>query len=233
MRGRQRIAVIIPALDEEASIGAVLDAIPAWVDERIVVDNGCSDRTAAVALQHGARVVDEPHPGYGAACLRGIAAAQAADIVVFLDADFSDVPSDMDRLVDPIVAGQADITISDRTSTSAGRAALSAAQIFGNRLACLLIRLFWGHVFHDLGPFRAVRRSSLMGLSMADRGFGWTVEMQIRAVKHRLSIVEVPVTYRPRLAGRSKISGTISGVIGAGTKILYVLFLEVFLHRPR
>jgi glycosyltransferase involved in cell wall biosynthesis len=218
--------VIIPALDEEASIGAVLDAIPAWVDERIVIDNGCSDNTAAVAKTHGARVIEEPRPGYGAACLRGIAAARDADILVFLDADFSDDPAAMDRLVDPIVAGRADIAISDRTSTAEGRAAMSAAQLFGNRLACLLIRLFWGHRYHDLGPFRAVRRAALEGLAMADRDFGWTVEMQIRALKHKLAIAEVPVVYRERLAGRSKISGTLSGVFGAGRKILTVIFRE-------
>jgi glycosyltransferase involved in cell wall biosynthesis len=218
--------VIIPALDEEASIGAVLDAIPAWVDERIVIDNGCSDNTAAVAKTHGARVIEEPRPGYGAACLRGIAAARDADILVFLDADFSDDPAAMDRLVDPIVAGRADIAISDRTSTAEGRAAMSAAQLFGNRLACLLIRLFWGHRYHDLGPFRAVRRAALEGLAMADRDFGWTVEMQIRALKHKLAIAEVPVAYRERLAGRSKISGTLSGVFGAGRKILTVIFRE-------
>lgn len=226
MRGGQRIGVIIPALDEEASIGAVLDAIPAWVDERIVIDNGCSDNTAAVAKTHGARVIEEPRPGYGAACLRGIAAARDADILVFLDADFSDDPAAMDRLVDPIVAGRADIAISDRTSTAEGRAAMSAAQLFGNRLACLLIRLFWGHRYHDLGPFRAVRRAALEGLAMADRDFGWTVEMQIRALKHKLAIAEVPVVYRERLAGRSKISGTLSGVFGAGRKILTVIFRE-------
>ena len=226
MRGGQRIGVIIPALDEEASIGAVLDAIPAWVDERIVIDNGCSDNTAAVAKTHGARVIEEPRPGYGAACLRGIAAARDADILVFLDADFSDDPAAMDRLVDPIVAGRADIAISDRTSTAEGRAAMSAAQLFGNRLACLLIRLFWGHRYHDLGPFRAVRRAALEGLAMADRDFGWTVEMQIRALKHKLAIAEVPVAYWERLAGRSKISGTLSGVFGAGRKILTVIFRE-------
>jgi len=226
MRGGERIAVIIPALDEEASIGSVLDAVPAWVDERIVVDNGCSDRTAAVATEHGARVVEEPRPGYGAACLRGIDAARSADILVFLDADFSDLPSEMGRLVDPIVAGRADIAIGDRTSTPAGRAALSIPQYFGNALACLLMRLFWGHQFHDLGPFRAIRRSALRELAMADEDFGWTVEMQLRAGEHQLSIVEAPVTYRRRLAGRSKISGTVSGVLGAGSKILYVLFRE-------
>lgn len=228
MRGGRRIAVIIPALNEEASIGAVLDAVPAWVDARIVVDNGCTDNTAAVAARHGAIVVVETRPGYGAACLCGIAAAQDTDVLVFLDADFSDVPSEMNRLVDPILAGQADMTISDRTATPSGRAALSAPQFYGNRLACLLMRLFWGHQFHDLGPFRAIRRSSLMTLAMADQGYGWTVEMQIKAIKRGLSIVEAPVTYRPRLAGRSKISGTVAGVLGAGSKILYVLFREAF-----
>ena len=232
MRDGQHIAVIIPALDEEASVGAVLDAIPAWDDERILVDNGCSDNTAAVALQHGARVIKESRRGYGAACLRGIETAQDADILVFLDADFSDDLSHMDRLVDPIIAGQADIAISDRTSTAEGRAALSAAQFYGNRLACLLIRLFWAYRYHDLGPFRAIRGAALMGLAMEDPDFGWTVEMQIRAVKRKLAIIEVPVSYRERLAGRSKISGTVSGVFRAGSKILTVIFREAYSARP-
>ncbi len=233
MRQEQLISVIIPALNEEASIGVVLDAIPAWVDERIVVDNGCSDGTAAVASQHGARVIEEPQPGYGAACLAGIAAAESADIIVFLDADFSDDPSRMQSLVDPIIEDRADITISDRMATPEGRRAMSAAQYYGNRLACRLIKLFWGYGFHDLGPFRAIQRSSLVALAMADRDFGWTVEMQIKAVRRGLSIAQVPVAYRQRLAGRSKISGTVSGVVRAGAKILYVVFREAFRHHMR
>lgn len=226
MKGDCRIVVIIPALNEEATIGVVLDDIPDWVDEMIVVDNGSTDDTATIAAEHGARVVAEPHPGYGAACLRGIAVAQSADIIVFLDADFSDVPADMHDLVDPIIQRQADITISDRTATSEGRQALSAQQLCGNRLACLLMRMFWGYAFHDLGPFRAIRKSSLDALAMADKDFGWTIEMQIKAIIRGLSIIQVPVQYRQRLAGRSKISGTVSGVIRAGTKILYVVFRE-------
>jgi glycosyltransferase involved in cell wall biosynthesis len=229
MRCDHRIVVIIPALNEEASIGSVLDAIPDWVDARIVVNNASTDNTPQVALQHGAYVVDEPHPGYGAACLLGIATANALyapDIIVFLDADFSDVPNQMSKLVDPIIEGQADITISDRTALQENKQALTTAQFYGNRLACALMRLFWGHIYHDLGPFRAIRKSALDRLCMTDRNFGWTVEMQIRAVKHNLKIVEIPVTYRMRLAGRSKISGTISGVIKAGSKILYTVFRE-------
>jgi glycosyltransferase involved in cell wall biosynthesis len=226
MRVEQRIFVIIPALNEAASIASVLDAIPPWVDERIVVDNGSEDQTREVALQHGARVIDEPQAGYGAACLRGMAVARDADIIVFLDADFSDVPTDMRYLVDPLIYGQADFVISDRTARTKSRQALGAVQHYGNGLVCKLIRLFWGHEYRDLGPFRAIRRSKLDSLSMADRDYGWTVEMQIRAIKHGLSILEVPVDYWHRAAGQSKISGSLTGIIRAGSKILFVVFRE-------
>ncbi len=226
MRGGHHISVIIPALNEAKSVGAVLDAIPDWVDARIVVDNGSTDETGAIARQYGARVIDEPEPGYGAACLAGIRAVERTDILVFLDADFSDDPAAMGLLVDPLIDGDADFSISDRTASPEGRKAMTAAQIYGNRLACLLMRLMWGHVYHDLGPFRAIRMRSFQQLAMTDRNFGWTIEMQIRAVIHGLRIREVPVVYRPRLAGKSKISGTFSGVIRAGSKILYVVFRE-------
>lgn len=230
MRKDHRISVIIPARNEEESIGAVLDHVPAWVDECIVVDNGSRDGTAAVAAAHNALVVRESEAGYGAACLAGIAASHQSgpsDILVFLDADFSDDPTVMNELVDPLIDGNADLVIGNRTSTPEGRQALSVPQRWGNTLACLLIRMFWQHRYHDLGPFRAIRRSALLDLEMSDRNYGWTVEMQVRAVKKHQKICEVPMPYRQRLAGRSKISGTLSGVIRAGSKILYIIFREV------
>ncbi len=232
MRNGQHISVIIPALNEEASIGSVLDAVPDWVDEKIVVNNGSTDQTAIVASQHGARVIHEPQPGYGAACLRGISwvnEADKADIIIFLDADFSDEPADMHRLADPVISCQADLVLGDRTSN---RQVLGTAQYYGNKLTCRLMALFWGHVYGDLGPFRAIRRSSLNNLKMADLNFGWTVEMQIKAIKHQLSVLEIPVAYRHRLAGRSKMSGTLSGIIRAGSKILFVIFREVLQGSP-
>jgi len=231
MRVGRHITVIIPAHNEEASIGAVLDDIPSWVDECIVVDNRSHDKTRVIALAHGAHVVPEHRLGYGAACLAGIQAANKlarTDILVFLDADFSDVPSDMQLLVDPIVEDHVDMTVSDRTALRQNRPSFSFAQFYGNRLACWLIRLRWRYTYHDLGPFRVLHRNAYEVLDMSDKDYGWTVEMQIRAVKRNLTILEVPVRYRERLTGKSKISGTITGVIKAGAKILHVIFREAF-----
>ena len=230
MRHDKFISLIIPALNKEASIAAVLDAVPPWVDEKIVVDNGSTDNTDQVARNHGARTLHEPQAGYGAACLAGITASEHADMIVFLDADLSDDPSVMETLVDPISSGDADMTISDRTATPEGRRVMAFVQIYGNGLACLLMKIFWGYRYHDLGPFRAISRLSLMRLDMSDRDYGWTVEMQIRALKQKLNISQVGVPYRKRLAGRSKISGTVSGVLRAGSIILYVFF-RALLHR--
>lgn len=224
MRGDRRIAVVIPALDEAASIGKVLDAIPDWVDEAIIADNGSRDATADIAQQHGARVVHEPRRGYGSACLRGIAALGDADVIVFLDGDYSDHPEQMDRLVDPIVAGDADLVIGSRVLGKREAGALAPQARFGNWLACRLIRLFWGVRYSDLGPFRAIRRDALHALAMADRDYGWTVEMQVKAATQGLRVREVPVDYRRRV-GHSKITGTIRGVIGAGYKIIGMIML--------
>lgn len=215
---------MIPALDEERSIGRVLADVPeGLVDEVIVVDNGSRDRTAAVALAAGARVVREPERGYGAACQAGIAALSGRiDIVVFLDGDYSDYPGDLTTLVAPLLARQADFVVGTRTTTRAARRALSPHQRFGNRLAVTLIAWRFGHRYSDLGPFRAIRRVSLDALGLSDRDFGWNVEMQVEAVRHHLRIEEVPVRYRARI-GRSKISGTIGGTIRAGHKILRVV----------
>jgi glycosyltransferase involved in cell wall biosynthesis len=223
MRGAKRVGVVIPALDEESAIGRVLDAIPAWVDETVVVNNGSTDATAAVARAHGARVVDEGRRGYGLACLAGIDALNDAQIVVFLDGDFSDRPEQMARLVDPIVAGRADFVLSNRVSENRDDHAMTPMQRMGNRLACGLINGRWRARYSDLGPFRAISRSALDRLALRDRNFGWTVEMQIQAARHGLRVREVRTSYRRRIGG-SKIAATLWGAVGAGVKILFVIF---------
>lgn len=225
MRAGSTVGVVIPALNEEAVIGQVVAAIPAWVDEVVVVDNGSTDATAAVAQEQGARVIQEPQRGYGAACLAGLAALPDPDIIVFMDGDGSDVPKEMDFLVDPLIQDKAELVIGSRVLGIRESGALSPQARFGNWLACWLIHLFWGQSYTDLGPFRAIRRQSLLCLAMQDRDYGWTVEMQVKAAIQGLRIREVPVSYRRRV-GTSKISGTLRGVMGAGIKILYVIFRE-------
>ncbi len=224
MRFGARIAVIIPAFNEKKSIWKVISAIPDWVDDCIVVDNGSTDGTGEVARARGARVVRELRRGYGSACLAGIAALDYADVVVFLDGDFSDHPEEMAVLVDPIVNNEADLIAGSRTLGRREAGSLTPQARFGNWLACMLIRLFWKADYTDLGPFRAIRASSLKRLGMCDRGYGWMVEMQIKATRAGIRVREVPVSYRRRI-GKSKVSGTIRGVIGAGTKILLTIFL--------
>ncbi len=221
---RPPVAVIIPAFNEEKSIAQVLRDIPReWADEVIVVDNGSTDATARAAHSHGAVVVAQPERGYGAACLAGIAALPGnAGIVVFLDADYSDFPEEIEKILAPILAGNADLVISTRTQTRVTRSALTPQQRWGNWLATTLIRWRFGFRYTDLGPFRAIRRDALEQIGMTDRNFGWTVEMQIKAIQHGLKIVEVPVSYRVRI-GRSKISGTVKGTVLAGAKILYTI----------
>ena len=216
------IAVIIPALNEEKSLPLVLAALPK-VDDVIVVDNGSTDGTAAVAAAGGARVVSEPRRGYGSACLAGIAALRDPEIVVFVDADFSDHPEELPNLVAPIAEGRADMVIGSRALGNREKGALLPQARFGNMLACFLMRVIYGHRYTDLGPFRAIRFESLRKIGMRDRNFGWTVEMQIRALRHGLRVTEVPVSYRKRV-GVSKITGTLSGTIRAGYKILYTIF---------
>lgn len=218
-----RIAVIIPALDEEASIGAVVSSIDRQlVDEIIVGDNASSDRTAEIARTSGARVVIVPDRGYGAACTGALSAlSPRIDTVVFMDADGSDDPAEMPRLLEPIRAGDADLVIGARRFVEPG--ALTPQQRFGNWLATRLIRLIYGHRYTDLGPYRAIRRDLLDEIGMQDRRYGWTVEMQIRALQCRARVAEIPVVYRRRV-GRSKISGTVRGVLAAGWWILYTIF---------
>ena len=219
-----RISIIIPAFNEESSIGLVLDALPQdKINEIIVVNNNSTDDTARVATAHGARVVEEPQKGYGSACLKGIDELNAPDIVVFLDGDFSDFPEEIVELVSPIEKGDADFVLGSRMILPESRRALLPQARYGNRLAVFLIKLFFNYSFTDLGPFRAIRYSSLMAIGMQDIDFGWTVEMQIKAVKNGLRIQELPVKYRERI-GISKITGTVSGTFKAGTKIIYTIF---------
>ena len=222
MLNEQVVKAIIPALDEAAAIGKVIEALPDWLDETVVVDNGSTDETAAVAASCGARVISEPVRGYGRACQTGVQAAAPADIYLFLDGDFSDYPEEAERLVRPIAEGDYDFVIGSRLRGSLSAGSLTLAQRFGNALACRLLRLFWGARYTDLGPFRAIRASSLGALGMRDIGYGWTIEMQIKAARRRCRILEVPVSYRLRI-GRSKISGTLKGVVGAGAKILFTI----------
>ncbi|HDZ22160.1 hypothetical protein LCGC14_0253760 [marine sediment metagenome] len=213
------VKVIIPALDEAASIGNVLADVPSWVDEVVVVDNGSTDETAAIAAAAGARVVDEPRRGYGQACLAGMAAIDWCDVAVFLDGDYSDFPKQMDRLVRPIAEDRADMVLGRRIAIHGDAQAFTLPQRFGTGLACLLMRIFWRGQYRDMGPFRAIRWNSLRALRMRDTTYGWTIEMQIKALVAELRVLEAPVDYRRRI-GASKISGTIRGVWGAGTKIL-------------
>ena len=230
MRNEHKTAVIIPSLNEEKSIAKVIGEIPEWVDDIIVVDNGSVDRTAEVAASAGARVIPESRRGYGRACLTGIDALQEPDIVIFLDGDFSDHPDEMSTLVDPIAEGKADMVIGSRVIGERESGALSPQAHFGNWLSCKLMRFFWNVHYTDLGPFRAIRYDTLMKLDMRDPDYGWTVEMQIKAALHNVPSMEVPVRYRRRI-GKSKVSGTVRGVIGAGTKILSTIFLSAFRHR--
>jgi glycosyltransferase involved in cell wall biosynthesis len=238
------VAVIIPALDEERSLGAVVTELPRGradgpegdeadspapgpayrVREIVVVDNGSTDRTAEVARAAGATVITEPRRGYGAACLAGLAHLRAVppDVVAFLDADYSDDPRQLPEILAPLLAGDAELVIGSRALGERERGALTPVQRFGNRLASALLRALFGLRATDLGPFRAIRWEALESLAMRDRDFGWTVEMQARAARAALRVVEVPARYRRRI-GRSKISGTVGGAIGAGWKIIFTL----------
>lgn len=187
-----------------------------------MVDNGSTDGTAEVARAHGARVVREDRRGYGRACLRGLAEVGEAQIVVFLDGDHSDHPQELPLLIQPILEDRADLVIGSRTLGHATSGALTPQQVFGNRLACLLIRLLLGHRYTDLGPFRAIRWDALQRLEMRDPTYGWTVEMQVKALRRGLRVVEVPVSYRRRI-GQSKISGTLTGSLKAGYKIILTI----------
>ncbi|MCS6913619.1 MAG: glycosyltransferase family 2 protein [Myxococcales bacterium] len=223
------VDVIIPALDEEQALPLVLRDLRAqpWpLRHIVVVDNGSTDRTAEVAEAAGAVVLKEPQRGYGAACLRGLRflsqLSLPPDVVVFLDGDYSDDPAEVAWLLDAIEAG-ADLAIGSRVLGRAEPGSLTPQQRIGNILATTLIRLVYGQRYTDLGPMRAIRYPALCALAMRDTGYGWTVEMQVKAVRLGLRVVEVPVSYRRRRGGASKVSGTLRGTLGAGYKILYTV----------
>ncbi len=223
------IAVIIPALNEEKSIAQVLQEIPKDVREVIVVDNGSTDQTTEVAQNHGATVLQEPQKGYGYACLKGLAYLEEnpPEVVVFLDGDYSDYPEDLPSLVAPIASGEANFVVGARRASHRAAGSLTPQQIFGNALACWLMKHLYGGRFTDLGPFRAIRWDSLQFLKMEDKTYGWTVEMQLKILRYKIPYQEVPVRYRQRI-GVSKVSGTLKGSIFAGVKILGWVFKYYF-----
>ncbi len=225
LKAGRRVAVVMPAFNEEESIGRVIGDIPeGLVDEVIVVDNRSTDRTAEVAREAGATVLFEGRRGYGSACLKGVAHALDGgfDIVVFLDADYSDHPEEMPLLVEKITRDGCQLVIGSRTLGNADRGALLPQARFGNMLATALIRLFFGVRYTDLGPFRAITADALRRIAMVDTNYGWTVEMQVKAARVGLRVAEVPVSYRKRI-GVSKITGTVKGTIHAGWKILITI----------
>lgn len=222
------IDVIIPAYNEEASIGKVVGDIPKkLVREIIVCNNNSTDQTEGIATKAGATVVNQTLAGYGNACLKGMEYIarkdKKPDIIVFLDGDYSDFPEEMQKLLMPIIDEDYDLVIGSRALGKLESGAMMPQQIFGNWLATTLIRLFYGYEFTDLGPFRAITYSKLIEIDMQDRDFGWTVEMQVKAAKMKLRCTEVPVNYRKRI-GVSKVSGTIKGTFLAGHKILWTIF---------
>ena len=223
-----RSVIIIPALNEEAAIGGVVRSVRDQVDQVIVVDNGSTDRTAERAAEAGAETIHVAQPGYGRACLAGVDAAHDADLLIFMDGDGADDPNDLSALIEPILNGCADLVIGSRLSGKTENGALTLAQRFGNRLATQLMQWIWGGRFTDLGPFRAITHPAYETLNMQAETYGWTVEMQVRALKQNLRYSEVPVTYRRRI-GVSKISGTVKGVVLAGWFILGTIFKEAIL----
>ncbi len=221
------VDVIIPAFNEEKSIGKVIRDIPKLVRHVVVANNNSTDRTAEVAKAAGAQVVFEPQKGYGKACLTAMDWVQQQvvqpDILVFLDGDYSDYPEQLEMLIAPILGGEADLVIGSRSLGEREAGSMTFPQVFGNALATMLMRWMYGAKFSDLGPFRAIHWRKLIALGMVDQNFGWTIEMQIKAHQAGLSYMEVPVTYRKRI-GVSKVSGTVKGVFGAGYKIIFTIF---------
>ncbi|WP_299130219.1 glycosyltransferase family 2 protein [uncultured Winogradskyella sp.] len=228
-----KIVVIIPAFNEEASIPLVINAIPKNVDEIIVVSNNSTDNTEKNAKNAGATVLLEQRKGYGYACLKGMEyiaslnKKEQPDIVVFLDGDYSDYPEELTKIVQPIINDNIDFVVGARTKDLREEGSMTIPQIFGNWLATSLMRLFFKSTFTDLGPFRAIKYHKLLGLNMEDKTYGWTVEMQLKALKQKLTYKEIPVNYRNRI-GVSKVSGTIKGAIFAGVKILGWIFKYSF-----
>lgn len=224
----KKIVVIIPAFNEENAVGNVVRDIPeGFIDEVIVVNNNSNDATKDKAAAAGATVLDEPTQGYGNACLKGIAYVkdmqQKPDIVVFIDADYSDYPEEMIPLVQPIIEEDYDMVIGSRALGKKQKGSMTPQQIFGNWLATRLLRILYGVTYTDLGPFRAIKWDALVEMDMQDRTYGWTVEMQLKAAKLKMKTTEVAVNYRKRI-GFSKISGTVKGTVLAGYKIITTIF---------
>ncbi|TNJ43845.1 glycosyltransferase family 2 protein [Tamlana fucoidanivorans] len=226
-----KIKVIIPAFNEADSIGLVVKDIPKQVDEVVVVNNNSNDSTELNAKKAGATVLKEIHKGYGHACLKGLAyianLPQKPDIIVFLDGDYSDYPEELDNIVAPIIEKNIDFVIGARVKALRASGSMTIPQIFGNWLATTLMKLFFRAQFTDLGPFRAIKYDKLVGLNMEDKTYGWTIEMQLKVLKQKLSYTEIPVKYRNRI-GTSKVSGTIKGAVLAGVKILGWIFKYSF-----
>ena len=217
------IKVIIPAFNEENAIAKVIQEIPSFVDEIIVISNNSTDKTIEVATKAGATVLSESKKGYGSACLKGMDyIAQATikpNIVVFLDGDYSDYPEELTKLVQPIIDGKVEFVLGARTKNLREKGSMTPQQIFGNGLATFLMKYFFKSKFTDLGPFRAIKYDTLLALKMQDKTYGWTVEMQLKILKSKLSYLEIPVHYKNRI-GVSKVSGTVKGTIMAGIKII-------------
>jgi glycosyltransferase involved in cell wall biosynthesis len=227
----EKIIVIIPAFNEEASIGKVIQEIPEIVSEIIVVSNNSTDSTAEVAKNAGATVLFESKKGYGYACLKGMdyisEKSEKPSIIVFLDGDYSDYPAELIQIIQPIISDNMDMVIGSRVSKWREKGSMTFPQRFGNGLATFLMKLFFNANFTDLGPFRAIKYNKLLQLNMQDKTYGWTVEMQLKAIKQNFSYIEVPVHYKNRI-GVSKVSGTIKGAIFAGIKILGWIFKYSF-----
>ena len=227
-----RVSVIIPTRNEASALTHVLADLPAGlIDEVLVVDSNSTDGTRGVAAQMGARVIEEPRRGYGQACLTGLAHASSPDVIVFLDGDYSDRPAELPRLLAPIAEGRADISIGSRLAGPRAPGAMPWHAAFGNRLAASLINIFFRQRISDLGPFRAARADVLRQLALEETTYGWAVEMIVKGALHGLRVVEVPVSYYPRI-GKSKISGTIRGTVGAAWCI-FSRILRYYLRRRR
>ena len=225
------IKVIIPAYNEEKAIANVINEIPNYVSEIIVISNKSTDNTITVAQNAGATVLSENNKGYGYACLKGLEYISQQDvkptIVVFLDGDYSDYPEELTKLIDPILSNTVDFVIGARVPELRESGAMTPQQIFGNKLATVLMNLFFGSKFTDLGPFRAIKYNTLVDLAMKDKTYGWTVEMQLKVLRKRISYMEIPVRYKNRI-GVSKVSGTVKGTIMAGIKIIGWIFKYAF-----
>ena len=221
------IKVIIPAVNEGDSIAKVVSEIPNSVSEVIVVNNGSTDDTVENAEKAGATVLTENQKGYGYACLKGMeyidAQSKQPDIIVFIDGDYSDYPEELDKIVAPILEKDIDFVVGARKKALREPGSMTPQQVFGNQLATFLMRLFFGAKFTDLGPFRAIKYEKLKALDMQDKTYGWTVEMQLKILRKKMSYIEVPVRYKQRI-GVSKVSGTVKGTIFAGVKILGWIF---------